>query len=135
MARYVVTHVFASELTEEAVLDAFEDGRMYIGFDMIADSTDFMFLAKNESQIAVMGESLVFTPDTWLAVSSPHRCRITVMKDGEQAYQTIGVLMDWQPQASGKYRIEAELDILGEWTPWVYTNPIEVIRNISAVGS
>ena len=43
MTRYVVTHVFASELTEEAVLDAFEAGRMYIGFDMIADSTDFMF--------------------------------------------------------------------------------------------
>ena len=43
--------------------------------------------------------------------------------------------MDWQPKGPGKYRVEAELDILGVWTPWVYTNPIEVIHNISAVGS
>jgi hypothetical protein len=135
MTRYVVTHVFASDLTEEAILDAFKDGRMYIGFDMIADSTDFMFVAKNESHTVVMGERLMLTPDTWLAVSSPHRCRMTIMKDGQQVYQTIGVLMDWQPKEPGKYRIEAELDILGEWIPWVYTNPVELIRDISTVGS
>lgn len=135
MTRYVVTHVFAADLTEEAILDAFKDGRMYIGFDMIADSTDFMFVAKNESQTVVMGERLVLTPNTWLAVASPYRCRITVMKDGQQVYQTVGVLMDWQPKEPGKYRIEAELDILGEWTPWVYTNPIELKRDISTIGS
>lgn len=135
MTRYVVTHVFASDLTEDAILDAFKDGRMYIGFDLIADSTDFLFAAKNESQTVVMGESIMLTPDTWLAASSPHRCRFKVLKNGVQVYQTVGVMMDWQPKEPGKYRVEAELDILGEWTPWVYTNHIDFIRDISAVGS
>ncbi len=135
MTRYVVTHVFASDLTEDAILDAFKDGRMYIGFDMIADSTDFLFAAKNESQTVVMGESIMLTPDTWLAASSPHRCRFTVLKNGVQVYQTVGVMMDWQPKEPGKYRVEAELDILGEWTPWVYTNHITFIRDMSTVGS
>ena len=135
MTRYVVTHVFASDLTEDAILDAFKDGRMYIGFDMIADSTDFLFAAKNESQTVVMGESIMLTPGTWLAASSPHRCRFTVLKNGVQVYQTVGVMMDWQPKEPGKYRVEAELDILGEWTPWVYTNNITFIRDMSKVGS
>ena len=134
MTRYVVTHVFASDLTEEAILDAFKDGRMYIGFDMIADSTDFLFAAKNEGQTVVMGESIMLTPDTWLAASSPYRCRFTVLKNGVQVYQTVGVMMDWQPKEPGKYRVEAELDILGEWTPWVYTNHIDFMRDMSAVG-
>ena len=132
MISYVATHVYASELTEEAILDAFANGRVYIGFDMIADSSNFIFLAKNEKQMGIMGESIVLTPDTWLVISSPYRSRITIKRHGQQVYQAEGVLVDWQPTEPGKYRIEAELNVLGEWIPWVYTNPIELIRDIRA---
>ncbi|MCK5861163.1 MAG: hypothetical protein KAH38_01670, partial [Candidatus Hydrogenedentes bacterium] len=132
MINYVATHVYASALTEEAILDAFEKGRVYIGFDMLADSSDFVFMARNEEQTGIMGEDIVFTEDAWLVISSPQRCRITIKRHGEEVYQTVGTLVDWQPTRSGKYRVEAELDILGEWTPWVYTNPIELTPNITA---
>ena len=132
MISYVATHVYASELTEEAILDSFANGRVYIGFDMIADSSNFIFLAKNEKQMGIMGESIVLTPDTWLVISSPYRSRITIKRHGQQVYQAEGVLVDWQPTEPGKYRIEAELNVLGEWIPWVYTNPIELIRDIRA---
>ncbi len=135
MIRYVSTYALASELTEEAVLDAFAEGRVYIGFDMLADSSGFMFMATNNSQQVVMGESLVLRPDTRLVVASPHRCRITILRHGEEVYTDVGVIIDWQPERPGKYRVEAELDILGEWVPWVYTNPIEIQPDISAIGS
>ncbi|NIA13754.1 MAG: hypothetical protein GWP08_06700 [Nitrospiraceae bacterium] len=37
-----------------------------------------------------------------------------------------GIELDWQPGQPGKYRVEAELNILDEWTPWIYTNPLEL---------
>ncbi len=135
MIRYVSTYALASELTEEAILDAFAEGRVYIGFDMIADSSGFIFMAHNSQQQAVMGENIMLTPDTRLIVASPHRCRVTILRHGEEVYFDEGVIVDWQPTAPGKYRVEAELDILGEWVPWVYTNPIEVLRDVTTIGA
>ncbi|HDP34427.1 MAG TPA: hypothetical protein ENN29_04890 [Candidatus Hydrogenedentes bacterium] len=133
MIRFVSTYALASELTEEAILDAFAAGRVYIGFDMIADSKGFVFMARNKDHQAVMGENIMLTPDTWLIVASPHRCRVTILRHGEKVHQSEGVIVDWQPTVPGKYRVEAELNILGEWTPWVYTNPIEVMRDITTI--
>lgn len=46
------------------------------------------------------------------------------MKDGEAAYQQEGRAIDYAPPAPGIYRVEAELWIRNEWTPWIYSNPI-----------
>lgn len=128
MTRYVTTYALASELTEEAVLDAFAEGRVYIGFDMIADSTGFMFLARNGNNQAVMGERKMLAHDTQLIAASPHYCRFTLLRHGVPVHQETGTMFTYQPTEPGKYRVEAELDIVGEWTPWVYTNPIDLVR-------
>lgn len=127
MIRYVSTYALASELTEEAILDAFAEGRVYIGFDMVADSSEFIFLARGGSEQVVMGEKKPLAPDTRLIAASPHHCRFTVLRHGVPVHQETGAIMEYQPTEPGKYRIEAELDILGVWTPWVYTNPIELL--------
>lgn len=126
MVRYVSTHILAKELSKESVLDALRQGRVYVAFDMIADSTGFTFLAEGPAQRAVMGESASLTPELRLRVAAPHRCRFTIKRDGETVAQQVGTSLSWEPDAIGKYRVEAELEILGEWTPWVYTNPIEI---------
>jgi len=73
-----------------------------------------------------MCERIPLGPDVRLRAGSPVPCRFTVVHDGVVAHQAEGRELDWQAKDAGKYRIEAEVDILGEWTPWVYTNPIEV---------
>lgn len=40
-ARFVNTHVLARGLEEPAILDSLRAGRVFIGFDMIADSSSF----------------------------------------------------------------------------------------------
>ncbi len=124
--RFVHTHVLMQELSEAALLDALRTGRAFIGFDMIADSTGFAFFAESKTDRAVMGETMPYSSDAVLKAASPYPCRFTVMHAGEQVYQIEGTEMTWKADGPGKYRVEAELSIVDEWTPWVYTNPVEL---------
>jgi hypothetical protein len=125
-ARFVNTHLLATELSEPAVLDALRAGRVFIGFDMIADSSGFRWFAREDSTTTVMGEATAFSSGTHLHALSPLPCRFTIIKNGRQVQQAEGRALDWIPSEPGKYRVEAELNIRNEWTPWVYANPIEL---------
>ena len=125
-ARFVNTHILAKELSERAILDSLRAGRVFIGFDMIADSSSFRWYANNANVSAVMGESAGFSAGTHLHARSPLPCRFTIMRDGSRVHQAEGRELDWPPSAPGKYRVEAELKVHDEWVPWVYANPIQL---------
>ena len=120
------THVLAEFLSEPSVLEALRAGRVFVGFDMIADSAGFSWMASAGTNHVVMGESMGFSPDAQLQVASPLPCRFTILKDGVTCIQQEGRTLDWTPSGRGKYRVEAELKILQKWVPWVYANPIEL---------
>ena len=125
-ARFVNTHLLAKELSEPAVLDALRAGRAFIGFDMIADSAGFRWFARDGSATTVMGEVGTFSSGTKLRALSPLPCRFTIVRDGKPVHQFEDRAMEWTPPGPGKYRVEAELKIRDEWTPWVYANPIQL---------
>lgn len=125
-ARFVNTHVLAQFLSEPSVLDALRACRAFVGFDMLADSTGFSWLATAGTNQVVMGESMPFSPQCQLHAASPLPCRFTIVKDGTQCVRQTGRALDWTPPGPGKYRVEAELNILHSWVPWVYANPIEL---------
>ena len=125
-ARFVNTHVLARALAEPAILDGLRAGRVFVGFDMIADSSGFQWFAADGTNQAVMGEAVAFTPATRLGAKSPLPCRFTIVKNGSAVHQQEGRALDWTPSGPGKYRVEAELKVLDEWVPWVYANPIEL---------
>jgi hypothetical protein len=127
MVRFASTHALMHELTEEALLEALETGRVYVGFDMIADPTGFTFIADNGTERATMGEKMPYDNRVRLRAESPIPCRFTVIHDGETVFTYEGRTLEWAPSAPGKYRVEAHLDILGSWTPWVYTNPLALL--------
>lgn len=124
--RFVNTHILAHELSEAAILDSLRAGRVFVGFDMIADSTGFRWFAEDGSNTAITGESLALSAVTQLHAYSPLPCRFTVVKDGVPVVQTEGRVLEWRPTNSGKYRVEAELKICDVWVPWVYANPIQL---------
>ena len=125
-ARFVNTHVLARGLDEPAILDSLRAGRAFVGFDMIADSSSFRWYANDPSGLAVMGETIALSNETRLHALSPLPCRFTIVKDGSVVHQQEGRSVDWTPLGPGKYRVEAELDVRGEWVPWVYANPIQL---------
>jgi hypothetical protein len=126
MARFVNTHVLARELTEPAILDALRSGRVFVGFDLIADSAGFKWWASSGSAAVVMGESGSLSRQTLLHARSPLPCRFTVVQNGRSVYQREARSLDWAPTAPGKYRVEAELHVGEDWVPWVYANPIQL---------
>jgi hypothetical protein len=126
--RYVNTHVLAKEKSEAALFDAVRTGRAYIGFDLIADSSGFVFMATDRSSgaQAVMGETLPWSKQVRLTASSPLPCLFQIWHDGTKIYDTPGEELNFAPPAPGKYRVVASLRAGGEPIPWVYTNPIEL---------
>ena len=126
MARFVNTHILAHNLSEPEILDSLRAGRVFIGLDHIADSSGFSWWAQEGTNTAVMGESAKFSTQTSLHARSPIPCRFTVIRDGQPIYQDQGRGMYWTPPGPGKYRVEAELEVLNEWTPWIYANPIQL---------
>ena len=125
-ARFVNTHVLAHALAEPAILDGLRAGRVFVGFDMVADSSSFRWFAADGTNYTVMGEAAAFTPATRLGARSPLPCRFMILKNGSAVHQQEGRALDWTPSGPGKYRVEAELKVLDEWVPWVYANPIEL---------
>lgn len=124
--RFVNTHVLARELSEPEILDSLREGRVFVGFDVLANSTSFRWSAQTPSATAVMGESLPFSSNATLRAHSPVPCRFTLIRDGKPAGRITGREASWLAPGPGKYRVEAEVDILGEWVPWVYANPIRL---------
>lgn len=126
MARFVNTHLLARELNEPSVLEALRVGRVFIGFDRLADSTGFLWYAQAPNGLALMGESLSFSPEILLKAASPLPGRFTILKDGIMVHQAEGRTLQWKPSRPGKYRLEVELKILNKWEPWIYANPIDL---------
>jgi len=124
--RYVNNHLLVRETSEEALFDALKQGRSYIAFNIIADATGFTFLAESGGGRPVPGEGAMFTPGAQLRGASPYPARFTVRRDGEIVHTAEGRDFTWEAPGPGKYRLEAELNEGGTWTPWVYTNPIQL---------
>lgn len=128
MGTFVNTHVLAGRLTEPEILEGLRAGRAFIGFDGLVDSTGFRwFVTLGSGPVGVMGETVGWREGLRLVTESPVRCRVKVLKEGAVVHESIGRRMEWVPLGPGKYRVEAEVQVLREWVPWVYANPIEVV--------
>jgi hypothetical protein len=125
--RFSNTHLLARELTEPALLEALKQGRAFMAFDMIADARGFVYFAEDTAgNKTVMGDSVPLTPALKLKAEAPYEVRFTLLRDGLTETQTTGRTIEYAVPQPGKYRLEAELNINGEWVPWLYTNPLEV---------
>jgi hypothetical protein len=125
-ARFVNTHVLARELSETAILEGLRVGRVFVGFDHIAESAGFRWWVRDAYASAVMGEEQAFSAGARLQALSPLPCRFTVLRDGQILYQHEGRELTWPAPGPGNYRVEAELRVLDDWVPWVYANPIRL---------
>jgi hypothetical protein len=125
--RFTNTHLLARELTEPALLDALKEGRAFVAFDMIADARGFVFVAQDSSGAkATMGQTIPLSPELKLKAESPYEVRFTLYRDGHQETEQTGRAFEYAVPKPGKYRLEAALKIDGQWTDWLFTNPIEV---------
>jgi hypothetical protein len=127
---FVNDHLLATELTEPALSEALREGRLFIAFDMLCDARGFVYFAESGGRKATMGEEMPMSAGPVLRAEAPVAGRFTVIRDGQPVHTVEGRTLHWTPDQPGKYRLEVELSILGEWTPWIYTNPLTLTAGI-----
>jgi len=124
---FVNTHLLAHNCTEPEVLDSLRAGRAFVSYDMLSDAKGFVCFAEGSAGKAVMGESIALEPGLRMRAAAPNQCRFVLLKDGKAVGQAEGTECSFDVNETGKYRVEAHLNILGEWVPWIYANPIAVV--------
>ena len=129
--RHVGTHLLMTELTQKAVWDAIERGRAFVAFDWIADATGFDFCATsgdtaNSGARHEMGSTVPRGPQMQLLAVAPLPVQWRLIRNGEVESESSGRKLTHQIDQSGVYRTEAWLEVAGERTLWILSNPIYV---------
>jgi hypothetical protein len=126
--RYVNTHILAHELNEPAVRQALKQGHAYVAHDWLCDATGFAYVAERGKQVARMGDEVTWYKDLRLRVETPLPGIIKLIRDGKIAQESRGSSLSFAPTEPGVYRVEVWLEIDAEQRPWIYANPIRVLR-------
>ncbi|HEX8847478.1 MAG TPA: hypothetical protein VF791_22735 [Pyrinomonadaceae bacterium] len=117
-------------LTEETLLAALKSGHCYIAFDLFGDSTGFTFTAETSKGKRIMGDDVEFEDGIRLAVTTPVRARVLLIKDGQAIKDEDGTSRkEYTVTERGIYRVEVYLTQLGTLVkdkPWIISNPIYI---------
>jgi len=124
--RLVRLHVLIEQgktLDATTLMEAIRAGHCYIGFDVLGDTSGFVFGAENGK---LQGDEISLNPETRLRVRSPVPGRIVILKDGVIWTDDSGIATrEVAITERGVYRAEVYLPQLGN-LPWIISNPIYV---------
>jgi hypothetical protein len=115
-----------SELTDKAVRESLEAGRVFVAFDWLADSKGFDFVAKDGEKSFEMGSQLEFGKNLILSAQAPLPVHWRLLNSGSVIEESDGRVLNFSVPQSGNYRVEAWLDIAGERMLWILSNPIYI---------
>lgn len=132
--RLVRTHVLIEKvkpLTQENLLDALKNGRAFIGFDVLSDTSGFNFTADGARESKTMGDEISLTEEgVNFKAAAPQAARFVIFKNGEKVFESgESAEINFQTHERGTYRVEVYLDTLGapfDKMPWIISNPIYV---------
>ena len=124
--RHVGTHLLLSELTDKAVRESLEAGRVFVAFDWLADSKGFDFGASDGEKRFDMGSQLEFTKNLVLNAQTPLPVHWRLLNNGKVIEESSGRTLKCPVPNAGNYRVEAWLDIAGERMLWILSNPIYI---------
>jgi len=127
------THIFAPELTEEAIRTALQAGHAYVSHDWLGDPKGFVYGAVHGSVPAagsleiIMGDETSAANNLHLVAATPLPASLRLIRNGEEVARVEDarrlVHVATEP---GAYRVEAWLPIDGEERPWIISNPVYV---------
>jgi acetyl esterase/lipase len=130
--RHVSTHILARELTEADVRESLVAGRAYVSHDWLCDPTGFSFTAENNLGLFEMGDHVPLTGlavgGTSMRATLPIPAKVKLLRDGVVVAEEDTAKFSYAPKEPGVYRLEAWLTVDGEERPWIFTNPIYIIK-------
>jgi hypothetical protein len=127
---YVATHILLSgELNEEAARQALRQSHAFVAHDWLCDSTGFAFIAESGGKrVGVMGDEVKIANGLRLRLAAPTAGIIKLFYNGKQAQEATADRLDFDVDRPGVYRAEIWLEAGGETRPWIYSNPIRILK-------
>jgi hypothetical protein len=127
--RNSATHVLAPRLDEPALRAALRAGHAFVAHDWMCDATGFRFAACDSRgrQAAIMGDEVKRVPGLMLTARLPLPAHVRLLRYGQEVAKSDGKAeFQFAVREAGAYRLEAWLDLDGEFRPWIFSNPIYV---------
>lgn len=129
--RAVNTHLLLTEPLAREILparqqifDALQNGHCFVSYDLAGSSAGFTFTATTGAEQVGMGDTLAWSGQATLQVSSPLPAKLRLLHNGRVVAQQHGRELSWYAEQPGVYRVEAYRRFWGAWRGWVFTNPI-----------
>jgi hypothetical protein len=131
--RLVRTHVLIKHdqaLNAESLMEAIRAGHSFVGFDVLGDTTGFVFEAETPSGLRIQGDEILLNGEIRMRVRTPVPGRIVIFRDGAVFQEECGISSkDIVVTERGIYRVEVylpQLGSIGAEKPWIISNPIYV---------
>jgi hypothetical protein len=131
--RLVRTHVLIKHdqaLNAESLMEAIRAGHSFVGFDVLGDTTGFVFEAETPSGLRIQGDEILLNGEIRMRVRTPVPGRIVIFRDGAVFQEESGISSrDIVVTERGIYRVEVylpQLGSIGAEKPWIISNPIYV---------
>ncbi len=110
------------------ILGALRSGRAYIALDHYRSASGFSLLLTEEGRGATMGDQFILNRSANLRVSIPYNALIRILRNGTVFHQETGNDISVPIREPGVYRIEAYLRVFSRCRPWIFSNPIYVVK-------
>ncbi len=131
--RCVNTHIITDqpfngdlEHDKAIVYEALRAGHTWVGYDLIAPTAGFRFVARSIHNQATMGEELVRTGATKFEIQIPQKGAIYLIRHGQVVAQTQGNVLQHTSVDPGAYRVEVYRNYRGGRRGWIFSSPIYV---------
>ena len=107
--------------SKRLIYDAIKAGHCFIGYDFLADSMGFTFMAETRgSPSLLMGDEAPFESGTELLISVPQQANIRLIYNGGLLHSANGKTVRLPIDQPGVYRIE----VYYKDQPWIFSNPL-----------
>jgi hypothetical protein len=127
--RYVTTHLLMRDLNENSVRQALRQSHAYVAHDWLCDPTGFAFVAETGGKRAgVMGDEVKMANGMNMRLEAPVAGLIKLLIDGRVVNESRSDRLSYAVGEPGVYRAEVWLEVDGEMRPWIYANPIRVLK-------
>ncbi len=132
--RYIRTHFLLEEAFRgenghdiSAVYEALRKGRVYVALDYFAPANGFSFRVFAGGSVYYSGDEFALQGSARFEASIPQTGKLILLRDGMPIKEVSGEYLELEVRETGTYRIEAFKRKLGQYRPWIFSNPIYII--------
>lgn len=119
-------HVLARDLSVAEVQRSLEDGRTYESEDWLCETAGFYLWASNNQGVYEIGDQVPLFGGTRLQARLPVEAKVKIFRGIQLVEEKMAQDLNLGVKDPGDYHLEAELEVAGQWLPWIKTNVLRM---------